>query len=1103
MKFDIFDHVAISAGAGSGKTYTLSRRYINILVGFNLFSETEPAVPQTPMPALPEEIVTITYTEAGALEMRSRIYALVQKVLQYLHGELDGEDGDFPSIHEAFTKLETLRPELKTYVESALNDALATLGEATISTIHAYCLELIDHYGDFLGLDARPEVAVDEEKQRLFDRVYRHTLEASAELVKEIDRTVSLYHIGQIASRYCFDAGFRRAFDGFAADAAAQNATLHEIWRAKLLLPEREVLIEGIRGAERMGRSDERKADYAKALVANTRTLVTGKGEFVPYPGQLRNNKRIPDEAFAAAKKLRDTIAELWKALQIDEEGERRYVTVLAQIHTLLETVREAYGETLAQEGYTDFETILEMADRLLEKPVPLRSRYIMVDEFQDTNDFQWGIVRKAAAKTGANLFIVGDEKQSIFSFQGADVATFARAREDLEVATLSMGTNRRSEKVIIDFVNTVFSRVMAPRTPPPAQPLALPDEDGAKPVADALDRLLEVWRLEDGFEARYEPLDTPAGRDGGGVELLVTPVDHADDACEEACSEPEQEMRHIAGFVREAVRDAEGYKAVAEAYEQGKKAVAILLDTRNHMLLLKRTLKEAGLAAKVADSGNFYETKEVNDLFIVMKLLTMMEWLDVEKLSGRSRYVIVGALRSNLLRLDADAIDAVLRGGEWPEILERWRRRSEWMTPAEVVAMLVDESRLLHVYRLLDDFAQREANVAQLMEMAESYSLLKGASLREFVRELEECIHNEAIGEEEAFVVEEGVGSIEIRTMHSSKGLEWPLVVVASTSRSFMGRQPSESLVFDRYEKGEVVGFKVGDYVPLAYRFAKERNKAKHIAERKRLLYVALTRAEHYLAISLTVNDYGNKKPKLCGRCGENNYFTLINQALGLDIDALYKQEISRTERMDIPIRYPQPWRPAPLEEAVETLTFPSPSPVAFASRRIVRPSGEAETGAFWEAWEFDAAAAGTVVHKILETGWRSLDDEALFEKWFDAYNVPEQWRERIERMARSFQRCPHYRRLKEGAEHYFEFAFMHETEAGLVRGSIDLLYYDTERDGWVVVDFKTTTAPAQEREALAEASGYYDQLGFYRAFVESLGKGPVVETDICWLEA
>ena len=158
----------VLAGAGSGKTYTLSRRYINILVGFNrFFEDLKIAVDESSLQSCsPEDIVTITYTEAGALEMRSRIFQLVQKVLAHSYGTLDVKDDDYTSIKEAFEPIKESSTVIR-HIQGSLELAIMELSSATISTIHSYCLDLLDQFSDYLKLDAKPSIISDDENRIL------------------------------------------------------------------------------------------------------------------------------------------------------------------------------------------------------------------------------------------------------------------------------------------------------------------------------------------------------------------------------------------------------------------------------------------------------------------------------------------------------------------------------------------------------------------------------------------------------------------------------------------------------------------------------------------------------------------------------------------------------------------------------------------------------------------------------------------------------------------------------------------------------------------------------------------------------------------------
>ncbi len=1101
-KFDIFNHVSISAGAGSGKTYTLSRRYINILVGFNLFFEGTDNRPsfETLKPSRPSEIVTITYTEAGALEMKSRIYALIQNVIAYTDGNLDAMHNDYASINDAFKALPQ-DPCWVNHIRLVLINSLSELSSATISTIHSYCLDLIEQYGDYLKLDAKPKIVKDDEKMVAYTDAYRNVLNSEDQIVKEINQTISLYQLSKIAQKYSFNAQFREAFNAYAILCDDNNFSLRDTWMATLLPAYQERIEKGLYALQALKEQDSLKSDLCDAIRVNLESVLKGKGEWIEYTGQLRKNKQIDSETFEAVKALRDSVNNLRWSI-VDPAAEQHYLHTLKAIHALFIKVYERFRKILSEDGYTDFETILQQANTLLEQDITILTRYFMVDEFQDTNGYQWGIITKAASKNDANLFIVGDEKQSIFSFQGADVSVFAKASQSLGLATpISMEVNRRSDRAIISLVNDVFASAMIEKGMTTFKRIECCNDEKLNRSIDLFNHYAQFTPIKVDFEAKYDPLSVPANKEEGTLSILATPVDHTLPDCAEECSESIQELRHIASFIHSIIQgEHPQYSDVMNAYKRGEKAIAILFDSRKFMLPLKQCLLELGIRAKVNDSGNFFATKEVNDIFIVLKLLSLMDTLRWEKISAKIKYVIVGALRSNILRYNTDQIESFMRTQTLPAILQKWQQLSLYCPIYELIERVVKESQLLHFYRHIAGYEQREANIEQLMDMAYDYSLNKGSDLKGFVDELETFIYNEDVSEDEAFVIEEGVGSVEILTMHGSKGLEWPMVVVGSMNRSFLGMSKQETLVYDRFDGKEMIGFKVGNYEPLVYKFIKERINQKHIAERKRLLYVAMTRPEHHLVLSTAINYYG-KEPKLCRNCGDNNYFTLVNNALGINYTELYEGTLQEVN--NIKVFYPSPWRGnnviLPTIEAIDPILIQRQS---FTPVSVIRPSGKIDPLAFLKDDVFNTASAGTIVHKILEKHWHELERDDIFENYFTAYAVPESFKHNIIQMSRNFLSTTHYKKLKEGAEAYFEYDFSINHKGQQIQGCIDLFYFDKEANGWVIVDFKTTLLKGKDPQTVIQENEYDVQLELYHVFISTVvGAENVISKDICWL--
>lgn len=1100
-KFDIFNHVSISAGAGSGKTYTLSRRYINILVGFNLFFEGESHRPafEALKPSRPSEIVTITYTEAGALEMKSRIYALIQNVIAYIEGNLGLKHDDYKSIKEVFDALGEEGCWMS-HVRLALENALTELTSATISTIHSYCLELIEQYGDYLKLDAKPQIVGDDEKIVAYTDAYRQILGSESELIKEINQTISLYKLSQIAQKYSFNAQFREAFNNYALLCDDTSFSLRDIWMATLLPTYKEAIENGLHASCALVAQDASKSDYVDAILSNLKSVLIGVGEWCEYPGKLTKNNKIDDETFEAVKALRDAINGL-RWTKVDPDAERHYVQTLKSIHALFVKVYERFRRSLSDKGYTDFETILQQANTLLECNITLSTRYFMVDEFQDTNSYQWGIITKAASKNDANVFIVGDEKQSIFAFQGADVSVFAQASKALGIdQPISMEVNRRSDRAIIEFVNDVFALAMAERESIRFETLALSHDPKIDDCIDLFNRYTQFSPIQVDFEAKYDKLSTQQEKGEGTIALLATPVDHTQNDCGDECSESLQELRHIASFIGSVIRgEYPQYLDVKKAYDEGKKAIAVLFDSRKFMLPLKQRLLELGIRAKVSDSGNVFDTKEINDIFIVLKLLSIIGRLDWENLKAKEKYILVGALRSNILQLSADEIESILRTHTLPSILRRWRELTYYKPVHEMIEIIVQESGLLHFYRHIDGYEQREANIEQLITMAYEYAIHSGSDFNGFVDELESFIHDENVSEDEAFVIEEGVGSIEILTMHGSKGLEWPMVIIGSMNRSFLGMSKQETLVHDRFKEKEMIGFKIGDYEPLVYKFIKDRINQKHIAERKRLFYVAMTRPEHHLVLSTAINEYG-KGPRLCYNCGSNNYFTLVNNVLGIDYTDFYERTIDKVRNIDV--FYPPEWSGNDVRGShIDVITPVKLEPKSFTNKTTIRPSGKIDLFGFLDDDTFDAGNAGTIVHKILEKHWHELERDELFEHYFTEYMVPESFKANIIRMARNFTSSNHYQKLKDGAECYFEYDFVMIQEGNHIRGSIDLFYFDTEANRWMIVDFKTTALRGKDPDIVIRDNGYDKQLEMYEAYLSSVVDGKIIAKEICWL--
>jgi ATP-dependent exoDNAse (exonuclease V) beta subunit len=291
----------------------------------------------------------------------------------------------------------------------------------------------------------------------------------------------------------------------------------------------------------------------------------------------------------------------------------------------LLKQIKAAYDAALYERQMTDFDTIISRTAEIVGE-ITHDFRYIMVDEFQDTNLTQYEIVRRLAE--GRNLFVVGDSKQSIYAFQGAEIEVFNNAvtRAPFSGGPVNMSVNYRSDGVVLDTVNRIFEKLLA-------------KNERLKLIAQ-------------NFEATPQKLEVskPEKRGKGSFRYLIASNEYEEE-------EKLDEMQSIAQFLEDVVRGRqEAYEEITRLIDGNEKAVAVLFDSRTQMLELKRILRERGIDAKVSASENFYHTKEINAIFNVLKAAQMHSKMS-EKWTEKQRYFIAGALRSNILKVEDDIV--------------------------------------------------------------------------------------------------------------------------------------------------------------------------------------------------------------------------------------------------------------------------------------------------------------------------------------------------------------------------------------------------------------------------------------------------------------
>lgn len=1031
-KFTIQKSFAINAGAGSGKTYTLSRRYINALLGFDYFREdykTQKSYFGKQTAATVNQIVTITYTEAAALEMKGRIFELVSKILHF--NTLYVEDDDYGSIKEANANI---TEDERSFLIETLKKAYQDSGNSRISTIHSYCLNIIKANADIARMDTKLDIIKDDEKASVLEKIVFEVLddENNRKLVLDISENITTFFFNNLIARYVSSSKFRKDYDNFDKDSIDEQTY-------KALIQELYPLPD-FSEVETELQDDKTRDDWFAKYYQNFLDF-----NALPW-SKAKEGEKAPNLGikFPNTTEIRDIMGNLEKHYApIDTDKERLFFEKTTKIKSILYQIKSKYDNKLKELGKIDFDTIIFKTLELI-KDVKTDFRYIMVDEFQDTNEVQFDIV-KNSCNSKTNLFVVGDSKQSIYSFQGAEIEVFNQAISDKKLFSSieDMSKNHRSDGVVLKRVNEIFEKL-------------LEKDDNLKQISQ-------------NYEAEAQNLEVFKKKraDKGSFKYLITSQPY-----QEEVSELDSIVSFVSDIYYAKNRD---YEHITTLIDNKKDAIAIVFDSSTKMLELKQKLRERGITAKVSTSDNFYYTKEVNDICNLLKAIDILS--TKKELKPHDHYYLVGAMRSNILRLSDNEIKEHIEEHTIPQKLEEYRSLYNTMTLARFVKHIYDDSDLLGVYTHFEDIEQRVANLYKFLNLCTEYQNSNETNLYKFLKLIENSIYFSEAKEDEAFFKSDNTKSIQICSIHSTKGLSYPLVLLGNSDKGLYSQITSDPLKHNNFTlngvKKEIVGFKINEYVPLSHRVLKQVDKLKHLAEKKRLLYVALTRAEHDVVVSAHLKE--KKEGDISLR--DDSYLKMITSALDIEIKGLYEQDHKDC------IKISEDLQDGEFIKKVEHKEH-SFKPIEFEVRKKV--SATATTN---KVADKEASKVGTITHKIIELYWDSFEkhSDIILDKMMVFDKIQ---RENVKTYMSNFYKSDVYKLLKKGVNYKFELEFNEENRTGF----IDFIYFDEKNDGWVIVDFKTGIKDEQKIHT------YQSQLDFYKTVIENLGY-KVIKSEIMWL--
>ncbi len=833
-------NLIVTAGAGTGKTTLLVDRLAHLLL-------------RNPDPLQITDIAALTFTNKAANEMKQRLRERLQRYLE-IELQIEPSDETEEKTQREVEALLRLYQLSKGELDARLREALRNLERADIGTIHSFAATLLRLYPLEAGVD--PQFHEDDGKQfeRIFDEQWDlwldHELSLKSKHAEDWRRILKKLHLEQIkelAKSLCSEAvELTRAAEANRlppATAALRSWLQDHLTRAAALIeahPEDRVNEKLIRAAHAM----------IQEYLETGRLSGTDLADKTQFISDHTIDKNIKGWSESDAGEAQDLVRVAKGLCRIDP--------VLTEVvWQLLARYAERFRQTFVQEGFVSFDGLLIRARNLVRDHGRVREelkkkyRTILIDEFQDTDPIQYEILLYLAEQLGhsakdwravklapAKVFVVGDPKQSIYAFRRADIGAYLEVVEKIIKAQggieCRLTTNFRSDPAILDVVNGVFQSLIR-------------EQPGLQPPYIGIEAAPQRAGLGSG-ESNSRTLPTVS------LRKVIPPE-------QEISAEQGRrfEAESLAAWLKDEVLDKVSILSAKGAPVRAQsKDVAILFRKLTDIHDYLEPLRRHGIRYVVEGERHFYAAKEIMDAVNLLRAID----------NPHDRLALVAVLRSPLGALtDQDIYDLHCRN-----LLDYRRALDNEKVPPTLselyrgLVQLHDDCRALPVGEALSHiFAalplkplaacyyhgeQAVANLEKLRQQAALLALEDGTlTFKKAVRQLQRSVL-EVHEEGESVLAEENVDAVRIMSIHKSKGLEFPIVVLAGCHTGTDGRQTRMAEALFDWSSG-LTGLCVGPYMDLAGLYITEKNRLRAEEEQKRVFYVAMTRAREHLVLS------------------------------------------------------------------------------------------------------------------------------------------------------------------------------------------------------------------------------------------------------------
>lgn len=1085
---DPANHVVLEASAGTGKTKVLVDRYVNLIeVGVD-----------------PRNILAITFTRKAAAEMRDRVLT---------------------SLRERVLTSKVMAERWR-----ELKDRVADIN---ISTIDAFCFGLLREFPLEADVDPAFEIADETEVPRfraeaidLTLRACRETLihdepvrllmayKGTNQLRSALDRLLDARHVALAAVQEFVDR------QSESPDIATACRVFVGRLRPLLQTDDRHALIDrGPMAAPRFVR-----------LATDLTALADGTFD-ADEPSHVRRLQRALEWYFLTKsgdprKRLVDEVSKVFVSDANKKAHQAAVAALASNVHAalqhltlavnavlsrgLLRVLHESvmqFDRLMAQHSVLDFPAMLERAVLLLRRQeefarsrLKLQSRYhhLLVDEFQDTSQAQWDLVTllteawaegEGVAATPPSIFIVGDRKQSIYRFRHAEVTLMDEASRFIGALRPGVRVQRaiqqsfRSVPELLGFVNAVATEMRSDATIP------------------------ERFQYREIDKFPGVELTPGARRDGQPVLGIAVGV-----SIGEAANAVATEIaRLLSGGV--VVRDRRGARAIEP------EDIAILFRSRAGHRFYEEALEARGIKTYVYKGLGFFDAPEVQDLQALLRYLAQPDSHLRAAAILRSRLIrlsdaalvalapdLAGALRHasfDLSAVELNDIDRALLVRARTSVAG-WLDAADRVAPAELVDRILDETAYAFELRgpRLSQARENVKKVRSLIRRVQNRGYATFARLSDYFRRL-------AAGEEANAVVA-AKGCVQLMTVHSAKGLEFPVVFLVRMQAGVGERPPAISVVPKDGDGQADVS------VSLSSTPAGKVERLRDQEESRRLLYVAMTRARDRLYLSAEVPD----EPKFGQQPG---FAKLLPGTLRRTMIAALPGRAGREvewssaegQTFAFQVCEPDPDPPVVTLEALPATGLPDAGPLADSGPMRVsttggfyqvpasassRSSSDATVAPADAEWEGRSdRALGTLVHRLFQHNVDLSSRAAVVERARrlrrdsdEATDDEEGLAERAAAMYLAMRARKDVADVLGSGPVYYEVPFSYREGGAIVRGQIDAIVAPPT-GAILVVEFKTGQSRPEHQ----------NQVDIYRSALAAAWPSREVETRLFYFQA